>query len=157
MTIGKGIRGHRFPHKSDETRAQGWLTLCKIEVKNRKTFDFNGLYIRGRHFADDAYEKDLQAQMGFKKNRKPELKSDAMPTLHMPHSAAMSTSVRATSVNPQRHEEEENQRKRARILIIFIFMHKCYTCTCVDYIIFYLNNFLTMLIIDVYMMCMMWL
>ena len=98
MTIGKGIRGHRFPNKSDEKRAQRRLTLCKIEVKNQKTFDFNCLYICRRHFADDAYEKDLQAQMGFKKNshRKPKLKSDAMPTLHMPHSAATSTSVHAT-------------------------------------------------------------
>ena len=104
------------------------LTMCKIEVKNRKTFDFNGLYICGRHFAEDAYEKDLQAEMGFKKNRKPELKNDAMPTLHMPHSAASSTSVRPTSVNRQRREEEENQRKRVRILIILIFMHKYYTC-----------------------------
>ena len=116
----KGVVTHRFPYKTDLQRAERWLVACRIEFDgNISKFNFKDLIICGKHFANDAYEEDMQAKLLHEQHpdkydgrSKRKLKSDAMPTLHMPGSKPPPKERQSTLRRQQREE-----RKKVRITI----------------------------------------
>ena len=129
VKLKRGVKGHRFP-KRDKERAKRWLIACKIEFGDIRTVKFDNRYICSKHFAEDAYEEEKVLTLINKEN--PEhtfkqtvvrtLKSNAMPTLFMPRSAAGSlvvTSVRRQSTEnrmaKKREKEERMERKRVSL------------------------------------------
>ncbi len=114
VNIRRGDTGHRFPHRRDFELAKRWLVLCKIQFKSFNAFEFDGLYICGKHFSPDAYVEDVNPSTATttttndpadatkpKPRKRPILKPDAIPTLYMPASASIPKHTRPVSVRRQ--------------------------------------------------------
>ena len=101
VNVGKSVHGHRFPHKRDLALAQRWLILCRIQFKSLKKFNFNGLYVCGKHFRPEDYREQQTA------GARPKLKAGVVPSLHMPPSHSLPTETSSMSSRRQRRERRE--------------------------------------------------
>ena len=122
-----GLTAYSFPHKHDLERAKQWLDLCKIEYEDIKKFNFKGLLICGRHFAEEAFEDhsdlnsslngDFDHEHSYSSNHcklQKRLKPDAVPTLHIPACARLK--MLAKKIEQQKDRTEKIKLKRTSSL-----------------------------------------
>ncbi len=109
VNITKGVHGHRFPYLRDLELAKRWVILCKIEYGSFSSFQFDGLYVCGKHFRPEDYEESRSstAPDGSSKPVKKRLKLGAVPTLHMPPNPTLPTP--AASARRQRRQAREER------------------------------------------------